>query len=125
MIRKQARQRRDYLYRKAQILKDAETGEKRAQLRSALAAGKPLDPEIARDKTLRKDFQYDQSKPELSAQEEMDLDDEYSMLSGVSEPRVLVTTSRDCSSRLAAFSKEIRLLLPYDDHILLSLIPPG
>ncbi|OBR07591.1 Brix domain-containing protein [Colletotrichum higginsianum IMI 349063] len=112
MIRKQARQRRDYLYRKAQILKDAETGEKRAQLRSALAAGKPLDPEIARDKTLRKDFQYDQSKPELSAQEEMDLDDEYSMLSGVSEPRVLVTTSRDCSSRLAAFSKEIRLLLP-------------
>ncbi|KAK6217568.1 brix domain-containing protein [Colletotrichum tabaci] len=113
MIRKQARQRRDYLYRKAQILKDAETGEKRAQLRSALAAGKPLDPEIARDKTLRKDFQYDQSKPELSAQEEMDLDDEYSMLSGVSEPRVLVTTSRDCSSRLAAFSKEIRLLLPH------------
>ncbi|GKT68212.1 U3 small nucleolar ribonucleoprotein imp4 [Colletotrichum tofieldiae] len=112
MIRKQARQRRDYLYRKAQILKDAETSEKRAQLRSALAAGKPLDPEIARDKTLRKDFQYDQAKPELSAQEEMDLDDEYSMLSGVSEPRVLVTTSRDCSSRLAAFSKEIRLLLP-------------
>lgn len=40
-----------------------------------------------------------------------DLDDEYH-LSGVQDPRVLVTTSRDPSSRLSTFSKEIRLLLP-------------
>lgn len=40
-----------------------------------------------------------------------DLDDEYH-LSGVADPRVLVTTSRDPSSRLSTFSKEIRLLLP-------------
>lgn len=33
-------------------------------------------------------------------------------LSGIVDPRVLVTTSRSPSSRLAAFSKEIRLLMP-------------
>ncbi|KAJ0306986.1 hypothetical protein COL516b_004217 [Colletotrichum fioriniae] len=112
MIRKQARQRRDYLYRKALILKEAETTEKRAQLRSALASGKPIDPEIAKNKALRKDYQYDESRPDRTVDEEMDLDDEYSQLSGISEPRLLVSTSRDPSSRLSAFSKEIRLLLP-------------
>lgn len=40
------------------------------------------------------------------------MDDEYAQLSGVVDPRVLVTTSRDPSSRLSAFAKEIRLLLP-------------
>lgn len=41
----------------------------------------------------------------------MDLDDEYH-LSGIQDPRVLVTTSRNPSSRLSTFSKEIRLLFP-------------
>ncbi|KAI8190894.1 U3 small nucleolar ribonucleoprotein IMP4 [Colletotrichum sp. SAR 10_75] len=112
MIRKQARQRRDYLYRRALMLKDAETNEKKAALKSALASGKPLDPSIAKDKSLRKDYQYDESRPDLTVNEELDLDDEYSQLSGIQDPRILVTTSRDPSSRLAAFSKEIRLLLP-------------
>lgn len=98
MIRKQARQRRDYLYRKALILKEAETTEKRAQLRSALASGKPIDPEIAKNKALRKDYQYDESRPDRTVDEEMDLDDEYSQLSGISEPRLLVTVSLFCSS---------------------------
>ncbi|KAF6812989.1 U3 small nucleolar ribonucleoprotein IMP4 [Colletotrichum sojae] len=107
MIRKQARQRRDYLYRKALILKEAETNEKKAQLRSALASGKPLDPSVAREKGLRKDFAYDESRPDLTVHEELDLDDEYSMLSGLVDPSPLVTTSRDPSSRLTAFSKEL------------------
>ncbi|KAF9882169.1 brix domain-containing protein [Colletotrichum karsti] len=94
------------------MLKDAETNEKRAALKSALASGKPLDPSIAKDKALRKDYQYDEANADISMNEAMDLDDEYSQLSGISDPRILVTTSRDPSSRLAAFSKEIRLLLP-------------
>jgi U3 small nucleolar ribonucleoprotein protein IMP4 len=112
MIRKQARQRRDYLYRRALLLRDAETSEKRAKLRAALASGKPLDPTIANDKSLRKDYQYDESRPDLDTNEQLDLDDEYSALSGIVDPRVLVTTSRDPSARLSAFAKEIRLLLP-------------
>lgn len=109
--RKQARQRRDYLYRRALLLRDAEISEKRAKLRESLASGKPLDPEIANDKALRKDYQYDESA-DKDTNEQLDLDDEYAQLSGVVEPRVLVTTSRNPSSRLSAFAKEIRLLLP-------------
>ncbi|KAK3365767.1 anticodon-binding protein [Lasiosphaeria ovina] len=111
MIRKQARQRRDYLYRRAVLLRDAEVSEKRAQLRSSLASGKPLAPEIANDKQLRKDYDYDVSR-DMNPDETIDIDDEYSELSGVIDPRVLVTTSRDPSSRLQSFSKEIRLLFP-------------
>lgn len=112
MIRKQARQRADYIHRRALLLRDAEISEKRAKLRAALASGKPLDPEIANDKTLRKDFQYDESRADATTNEQLDLDDEWAQVSGIVDPRVLVTTSRDPSSRLAAFSKEIRLLLP-------------
>lgn len=71
-----------------------------------------MDPSIANDQQLRKDFAYDESRPDRTSNEELDLDDEYSQLSGIVDPRVLVTTSRDPSTRLAAFSKEIRLLLP-------------
>ncbi|EGS18267.1 putative U3 small nucleolar ribonucleoprotein [Thermochaetoides thermophila DSM 1495] len=112
MLRKQARQRRDYLYRRALLLRDAEIAEKRAKLRAALASGKPLDPKIANDKELRKDFDYDVSRDIAKEQGEIDIDDEYSELSGIVDPRVLVTTSRDPSSRLMAFSKEIRLMFP-------------
>ncbi|KAL2202730.1 Brix-domain-containing protein [Sarocladium strictum] len=112
MIRRQTRERRDYLYRRALLLRDAEISEKRAKLRAALASGKPLDPAIANDKSLRKDFQYDESAGDLTTNEQLDLDDEYAQLSGIVEPRVLVTTSRDPSSRLSSFAKEIRLLLP-------------
>jgi U3 small nucleolar ribonucleoprotein protein IMP4 len=46
MIRRQARQRRDYLYRRALTLRDAEISEKRAKLKQSLATGKPLESAI-------------------------------------------------------------------------------
>ena len=112
MIRRQARQRRDYLYRRALTLRDAEIAEKRAKLKQSLATGKPLDPKIANTKQLRKDYQFDESRADRTTEEEVGLDDEYSFLSGVVDPRVLITTSRDPSRRLASFAKEIKLLLP-------------
>ncbi|KAI9886963.1 MAG: snoRNA-binding rRNA-processing protein imp4 [Watsoniomyces obsoletus] len=112
MIRRQARQRRDYLYRRALTLKDAEVAQKRAKLKASLASGKPLGPEIANDKQLRRDYRFDESRADRTAEEELELDDEYAQLSGVVEPRVLVSTSRDPSSRLSTFAKEIRLLFP-------------
>ncbi|KAM3507470.1 hypothetical protein MY11210_007137 [Beauveria gryllotalpidicola] len=111
MNRRHVRNTRDYLYRRAVLLRDAEISEKRAKMRSSLASGKPLDPEISNDKSLRKDYQYDESADTTTA-EQLDLDDEYAQLSGIVDPRILVTTSRDPSARLGAFAKEIRLLLP-------------
>ncbi|KAI9795982.1 MAG: snoRNA-binding rRNA-processing protein imp4 [Piccolia ochrophora] len=110
--RRQARQRRDYLYRRALTLKDAEIAEKRSKLKASLASGKPLPTDVANDKNLRRDYVFDESRADRSTQEELDLDDEYEQLSGVVDPRVLVTTSRDPSSRLSSFAKEVRLLLP-------------
>lgn len=93
-------------------MRDAEISEKRAKLKASLASGKPLDPSIANDKALRKDYQYDESQQDLNTNEQLDLDDEYAALSGLVDPRVLVTTARSPSARLSAFSKEVRLLLP-------------
>ncbi|KAM5442305.1 snoRNA-binding rRNA-processing protein imp4 [Microsporum ferrugineum] len=116
MIRRQARERRDYLYRKALQLKDASIAERRAKLKESLASGKPLDPSIANDRKLREDFKYDESlqtaDPKAKGGEEIDIDDEYAVTSGLVDPRPLVTTSRDPSSRLSTFAKEIRLLMP-------------
>ncbi|KAI5962330.1 IMP4 [Candida pseudojiufengensis] len=107
MIRKQARERREYLYRKALQLQEASLTEKRQQLKSALASGKPLSKEVAEDEKLQKDFIYDQS-----IQEEIEIDDEYSALSGINDPKILITTSRNPSVKLLQFSKEINLMFP-------------
>ncbi|MCJ1467832.1 snoRNA-binding rRNA-processing protein imp4 [Pseudocyphellaria aurata] len=108
MIRKQARQRRDYLYRRALTLRSAETAAKKAALTASLATGKPLTPALANDTALLAAHRYDEA---VAANPE-DVDDEYSHLSGIADPRALVTTSRSPSTRLSAFAKEIRLLLP-------------
>ena len=93
-------------------MKDAEIAQKRAKLKASLASGKPLAPEIANDKALRRDYRFDESRADRTAEDELELDDEYAHLSGVVDPRVLVSTSRDPSARLSSFAKEIRLLLP-------------
>ncbi|KAF2462246.1 anticodon-binding protein [Lineolata rhizophorae] len=112
MIRRHARERRDYLYRRALTLRDAEIARKRSLLKSSLETGKPLDASVASDKALRADYAFDEPRAGRSAADELALDDEYAHLSGVTDPRVLVTTSRDPSARLSAFAKEVRLLLP-------------
>jgi U3 small nucleolar ribonucleoprotein protein IMP4 len=91
-------------------LRDAETAEKRAKLKASLATGKPLDPSVANDKALREDYKFDETA--ASPADALAIDDEYAHLSGILEPRPLVTTSRSPSTRLSAFAKEIRLLLP-------------
>ncbi|EMG48100.1 U3 small nucleolar ribonucleoprotein IMP4 [Candida maltosa Xu316] len=105
MIRKQARERREYLYRKALQLQESSLTEKRQQLKAALATGKPLSKELAEDDKLQHDFIYDES-------EQIEIDDEYSQLSGISDPKVVITTSRDPSVKLLQFSKEIKLMFP-------------
>lgn len=109
---RQRRERRDYLYRRALVLRDAEIAAKRAKLKASLASGKPLDPAIANDKDLRKDYKFDESRADRTVAEELELDDEYAALSGVRDPLPVVITSRDPSARLSTFAKEMRLLMP-------------
>ncbi|CAI4050073.1 hypothetical protein SKDZ_14G2470 [Saccharomyces kudriavzevii ZP591] len=112
MLRRQARERREYLYRKAQELQDSQLQQKRQIIKQALAQGKPLPKELAEDETLQKDFRYDQSLKEGEEADDLQVDDEYAATSGITDPRIIVTTSRDPSTRLSQFAKEIKLLFP-------------
>jgi hypothetical protein len=49
MQRRQARERRDYLYRRALTLRDAELASKRAALKQSLSSGRPLTKDLAED----------------------------------------------------------------------------
>ena len=109
MLRRQTRERREYIYKKALESKEKQIYERKQQIRQALASGKPLPDSLKRQEAeeLGRDLNLDaaQAAPGSS------IDDEYSR-AGTYDPRVLVTTSRDPSSRLTQFAKEVRLLFP-------------
>ncbi|BFZ55629.1 snoRNA-binding rRNA-processing protein imp4 [Savitreella phatthalungensis] len=111
MLRKTARERRQYLHGRMQQLQEAQLHEKRSQLKRALENDKKnISREIRDDAKLRADYRFDDSA-ELA-----DMDDEYRTL-GEREPKILITTSRDPSTKLAQFAKEFRLLIPNSQRI--------
>ncbi|CCF53568.1 hypothetical protein NDA11_007540 [Ustilago hordei] len=110
MLRRQTRERREYIYKKALESKEKQIYERKQQIREALASGKPLPPSLAGTKeaeSLGRDLSLDAAQDAPGSS----IDDEYSR-AGTYDPRVLVTTSRDPSSRLTQFAKEVRLLFP-------------
>jgi U3 small nucleolar ribonucleoprotein protein IMP4 len=107
--RRQTRLRREYLYRKSLEGPQKALYEKKRIIREALAAGKPLPTEVrASYDDLRK--QVD-SEDVRTKEVHSHIDDEYGD-AGLLEPKVCVTTSRDPSSRLKQFAKEMKLLIP-------------
>ncbi|KAF4706882.1 snoRNA-binding rRNA-processing protein imp4, partial [Perkinsus olseni] len=113
MLRRNVRLRKEYLYKKALEEKERTTLEKKRKLRDALEQNKSVPTELRGDTKLRTtlDLEDDRTKVQRLA-----IDDEYQYL-GVREPRVLVTTSRNPSSRLGKFVKEVRLLIPNSQRI--------
>lgn len=115
MLRRQARERREYLYRKSLEAQEAQLYAKKQRVRQLLAEGKPI-PRDLRDgiesEQLARGIDMDasQSDPLVS------FDSEYAM-AGTSDPRILLTTSRSPSSRLTAFAKEMRLVFPNSTRI--------
>eukprot|EP00440_Ansanella_granifera_P041992 gb/GFBE01045522.1/.p1 GENE.gb/GFBE01045522.1/~~gb/GFBE01045522.1/.p1 ORF type:complete len:310 (+),score=80.62 gb/GFBE01045522.1/:1-930(+) len=109
MLRRNARLRKEYLYKKALEDREAVTFDKKRKLQEALDKNKAVPTELkGEDKKLRKalDLADDRTKEQKKA-----MDDEYAYL-GVKDPKVLITTSRDPSSRLSQFLKELRMLFP-------------
>eukprot|EP00977_Amphora_coffeiformis_P025125 scaffold18324_cov176-Amphora_coffeaeformis.AAC.17 len=107
--RRQTRLRREYLYRKSLEGTEKAQYEQKRIVREALAAGRSLPTEIRAS--------YDKLKAQVDAEDtrteqvRSHIDDEYGD-AGLLEPRVCVTTSRDPSSRLKQFAKEVKLLIP-------------
>ncbi|KAI0796574.1 Brix-domain-containing protein [Abortiporus biennis] len=113
MIRRQTRERRQYIYAKSLEAQERQTYERKQQLKDALASGRTLPTELKRDaKSLGKDLAFDEAQADPSTH----IDNEYSR-AGILDPKIVVTTSRDPSSKLLQFAKEMRLVFPNSHRI--------
>mmetsp|Transcript_13703 Transcript_13703/g.17856 ORF Transcript_13703/g.17856 Transcript_13703/m.17856 type:complete len:288 (+) Transcript_13703:29-892(+) len=113
-VRRNIRLRKEYLYRKSLEGKEREIYEKKRKIKEALREGKPLPTELVGEESLlRKDFDLDDEKHERPLSH---IDDEYAT-AGNRDPKICVTTSRDASSRLKQFAKEMRLIFPNAQRI--------
>ncbi|GBC04901.1 hypothetical protein RclHR1_05930011 [Rhizophagus clarus] len=113
MIRRQTRLRREYLYRKSLETKEKQIYERKQKIKEAVREGKPIPTELRAEATkLQRDLNFDEAQPEPTTH----IDDEYAN-AGIYDPKILITTSRDPSSRLSQFAKEIRLVFPNSQRI--------
>lgn len=112
--RRQTRLRREYIYRKSLEGREKAAYEQKRIIREALASGRPLPTEVRAS--------YDKLRGEVDAEDvttekpRSHIDNEYGD-AGLLEPRICVTTSRDPSSRLKQFAKEVKLLVPNSTRI--------
>ncbi|GAM20033.1 hypothetical protein SAMD00019534_032080, partial [Acytostelium subglobosum LB1] len=109
MIRRNTRLRQEYLYRKNLEGKEKDNYEKKRKIKKALNEGKPIPSELI-------DFEFNKRQElevdgDFSNDKKVNIDDEYAR-AGIDDPKVFITTSRDPSSRLVQFSKELRMLFP-------------
>ncbi|KAJ3484342.1 hypothetical protein NLI96_g5711 [Meripilus lineatus] len=113
MIRRQARERRQYIYAKSLEAQERQTYERKQQLKDALATGKALPTELRKEaKNLGRDLAFDEAQSDPTTH----VDNEYSR-AGIQDPKIIVTTSRDPSSKLLQFAKEMRLVFPNSHRI--------
>eukprot|EP00039_Didymoeca_costata_P025729 m.14161 g.14161 ORF g.14161 m.14161 type:complete len:287 (-) comp5015_c0_seq1:106-966(-) len=114
MLRRRARERREYLYRKSHELQEKTLHDRKRKLKDALENGKPIPTELQKDAVeLKKLVDFDDEK---TSKFKDSRDDEYRN-AGMYDPKVVVTTARDPSSRLKAFTKEVKLLFPNSQRL--------
>ncbi|KAH7639806.1 U3 small nucleolar ribonucleoprotein IMP4 [Dermatophagoides farinae] len=114
MIRRQQRLRREYLIRKSQEEQKRAITEKKQRLKDALQQRKKIPTDLKNDAlSLQNTLEWDDPASELVTSHE---DDEYRW-AGVEDPKVVITTSRDPSSRLKMFAKEFKLIIPNSQRI--------
>uniref|UniRef100_W6NEM7 Brix domain containing protein n=1 Tax=Haemonchus contortus TaxID=6289 RepID=W6NEM7_HAECO len=104
MIRRENRLRREYIYRKSLEEKQRAIEEKREKIKDALENNKKIDT------ALRKDAIELANGAEWGGQI-MSIDDEYRW-AGTKDPKIVITTSREPSSKLKVFVKEMKLVFP-------------
>ncbi|KAF7313711.1 Brix domain-containing protein [Mycena chlorophos] len=113
MLRRQARERRQYVYAKSVEAQERQTFHRKQQLKDALATGKQLPTELKNDaKRLGRDLAFDDAQSDPTTH----IDNEYSR-AGIQDSKIVITTSRDPSSKLLQFAKEMRLVFPNSHRI--------
>ncbi|CAF0786697.1 unnamed protein product [Rotaria sordida] len=114
MLRRQARLRREYIYRKTIEQRQKTIEDKKNRLKQAIDENRKIPTDLRDDALkLQQQTDWDDAGGEgiLSAE-----DDEYRW-AGVEDPKVIITTSHDPSSKLKQFSKELNRLIPNSQRI--------
>eukprot|EP00758_Cryptobia_borreli_P013702 Tbor_TRINITY_DN5857_c1_g1::TRINITY_DN5857_c1_g1_i1::g.6736::m.6736/K14561/IMP4; U3 small nucleolar ribonucleoprotein protein IMP4 len=110
MRRKTTRLRQEFLERKQNESVHDAIHMRKEQFREAISSGTPLPGHLKKDAVLLKKF-TELDDDVTMKRSRSTIDDEYAN-AGVSDPRVLVTTSREASQKLLEFAKEVRLIVP-------------
>ncbi|XP_036763477.2 U3 small nucleolar ribonucleoprotein protein IMP4 isoform X3 [Manis pentadactyla] len=109
MLRREARLRREYLYRKVREQEWQAAQDRKEKVRRALEENRLIPTELRREAlALQGSLEFDDAGGEGVTNH---MDDEYRW-AGVEDPKVMITTSRDPSSRLKMFAKELKLVFP-------------
>ncbi|ANQ06735.1 U3 small nucleolar ribonucleoprotein [Plasmodium coatneyi] len=112
MLRRNIRLRKEYLYLKKVEEEKKKYAEKIKSVKKSYKENKKIQGDLKNEENeLRKQMNlYDEKAINKK------FDDEY-FFSGVENPRVLITTSRNPSSQLECFAKEFKLLIPNSEKI--------
>ncbi|CAG0923117.1 unnamed protein product [Notodromas monacha] len=127
MIRRQVRLRKEYLYRKSLEERRRATQERKDKIKNIVEDGNVIPNQLRKDAiSLYKAGEWDDAGPEVAALRASEaevgggvmssLDDEYRW-AGVRDPKIVITTSSDPSSRLKAFVKEMKLIFPNSQRV--------
>jgi len=114
MLRRQARLRREYVYRKSIEQRQKTIEDKKKRLKQAIDENRKIPTDL-RDEALKLQQQgdWDDAGGEGIVSAE---DDEYRW-AGAEDPKVIITTSHDPSVKLKQFSKELNRLIPNSQRI--------
>lgn len=110
MLRRQARLRREFLYKKSAEIRHKKIQEKKELLESSLQKNTHIHGDLQRQAIQLQDkLKYNVEDP--NGVMEANIDDEYRW-AGCEDPKIMITTSHSPSARLKMFVKELRLLFP-------------
>lgn len=113
-MQRQQRLRREYLMRKSLEDQKRAVAEKKDTVKRCLEEDKEFPSDLKKGAlALSRAADWDDEGAEYVTSHE---DDEYRW-SGVEDPKIVITTSRDPSSRLKIFAKEMKLILPNSQRI--------
>lgn len=96
------------MYKKALEARERQIWEKKQAIKDALAKGKPIPDALKKE---LEELREEMSKNVGNNEPLTHVDDEYDR-AGIEDPKILITTSRNPSSKLLQFSKELRLVFP-------------
>lgn len=109
MLRRNIRQRREYLYSKSLEGPQRALFEKKRRIRAALEEGKPIPTELRNEEhDLRRQIDLEDQERQVP---KSIVDNEYATAT-IREPKILLTTSRNPSAPLTQFVKELKVVFP-------------